>query len=100
MGLNNPATSYIIQNQSQPARTSGITYHNNQGVPIYVSIQMNVTLGTAFTLNCDSSSTPTTNLFYAGNPAAGITILHFIVLPGYYYVLNTGNSIAFWTEWY
>lgn len=93
-------TNYV----SYPSRvTPGDVYQNTTGKPVLVAIEFVVATG-AWYVRVDAMNPPT-NIILGPFTTGAHTQLTFMVLPGYFYMLQStsapaGNVIVTWNEWY
>ena len=99
-----------VTTQTKPARAIGSIYQNTTGKAMFVVATFSVSGQMLLLAYSDASTSPTTQLAYAGNGASTQPTLQmtlsFWVLPGNYYWVNWqvgpsgSGALGTWTEWY
>lgn len=105
MKINNPPPLYpSTQTDLKLTNVIGTVYQNTGKTPRIVEVSITLTPGTAYTIVCDATATPTVSIGGNNNPAAVVSQIlssTFVVLPRHYYkIINGGGggSVSYWIE--
>jgi hypothetical protein len=94
-----------VSTQSTPSNSLNTVYRNTGSTPRFVSVTVGCPSGAYAQAVTDAGSSPSTPVGTVGtvSPSVGGSYaIHFIVLPGNYYAVNTEAGAPYpqaWVEW-